>query len=90
MMSDKCNGWTNWETWLVGVWYPDLQEHFMGADFVDAQMVEDLVDEMTSREDLPNNGLIRDLITAAWSRINWYEIATHIEEDLESSEELVH
>lgn len=79
-MSDKYNGWTNRETWLVGLWFGDDLQIHIDEDrpiVVDASYCEEYVDEMLMHT-VPS-GFLSDLISGAWARINWYEIADYYE-----------
>lgn len=75
------NGWTNYETWNVALWidnepglYDDLCEVARGAD--DAS---DLARELKAYVEgmAPDLGasMFSDLLNAALSEVNWYEIA---------------
>ena len=87
----KYNGYTNYETWLVGLWYSDsyneyfleqfregeLLQHF-NADQLRDYVIEGLMDDQT-----PENGLVTDLVNNAMSQVNWRELAEHVEELLQ-------
>ena len=80
-MSDSYNGWTNRETWLVGLWFGDDLEEYINEvkpDVVDARFCEDHIEQLFHDilYEFPN-GFFNDLLTGAWARINWYEIANH-------------
>ena len=71
------NGWTNYETWLVGVW------DFIPWDsgIVTAQELQDSFEEYVDSF-MPNNwaaesgwGLLTDLMSGAAANINWQELA---------------
>lgn len=92
------NGWTNYETWLMALWIGNDQ----GFDQIVQEMAEDyrhdeiynFADSLKSFvEDLPEvsevvekSGFVSDLLGAALSEIDWYEIAEHYHADLEPEE----
>ena len=67
-MSDKYNGWTNRETWLVNLWYEPTTKNDL--DFI-REDLENKVEEI-------GNGIIQDMINL--SAINWCELEEHIED----------
>jgi len=90
------NGWSNYETWNVALWLSNEQGAYnlqreWAADAVEthdgdkdaaidevAQCVRDFIEE-----GVPNLGAstYSDLLGAALSEVNWYEIAAHSVED---------
>jgi hypothetical protein len=79
------NGYTNYETWNVGVWIDndeglldqiiDLTHHASEEPELAESIKEFVMDPETSLfPELPN-GLASDILTNAISRIDWYEIA---------------
>ena len=85
-MTDKTyNGWSTYETWLVNLWLTndaadeDLTASVREADTTyDAkQILRDYIEEMLDASGLPENGLIHDLVSAALSEVNYYEIVTN-------------
>ncbi len=87
----KYNGWTNYETWLVGLWYSDsyneyFLEQFREGDLlqrVSADEIRDYVVEGFMDDQTPENGLVTDLVNNAMSQVNWRELAEHVEELLQ-------
>lgn len=90
-MADTYNGYTNFETWLVALWLDEYGEEdywreraqeavdnadsepFSGPERFFADDLKDwIVDEV---ENAKLSGLLADLLNAAVSRVNWYEIA---------------
>lgn len=76
------NGWTNYETWNANLWYGDYfaelaaetEPDIEAGDF--ARTLEDVVSE--DMPDIPS-GFYSDVLSAATSEVNWYEIAeTHL------------
>ena len=75
------NGYTNYETWAVGLWfdndrglYETVQEMIQEAegDFMTlADMMQAFVEEMQPELD----GIFSDLLTNALQSVNWDELA---------------
>ncbi len=84
----RYNGWTNYETWLVNLWFDNDQGTYeMIRDFAieeaeSIRQIENYIENMIE-ESSPTleNGLYCDLMTAAISEVNFYEIAEHVWED---------
>jgi len=87
----KYNGWTNYETWLVGLWYGDSYNEYFLEQFregellqrVNADQLRDYVVEGFMDDQTPENGLVTDLVNNAMSQVNWRELADHVEELLQ-------
>lgn len=80
------NGWTNYETWLTGVWIDNNEaDHACVLDLtLRARSLADLADKLrdyieSSQPDIGTDahGLFVDLMTAAVGRINFAELARH-------------
>ena len=84
-MSDKYNGWTNYETWNANLW-SDQDYWFDQSKESDSigTLAEQMKDECESYMDdiIQTNGMFTDLLQSAFDRINWFEIAEHIFEDV--------
>lgn len=82
------NGWANHATWLVSVW--DFIPVFVDNYFENGDKPED-VDERDIEDyfmsivegDIPNTGIIADMLNASMSEIDWREIAGHVKEELQ-------
>lgn len=71
-MSDKCNGWSNYETWLVNLWISDgelfrediprFTDHYDLAEYIKEYFKEFVPPE--------NTGVYADLIMSALNRVN--------------------
>lgn len=88
------NGWYNYETWLLNLWYGDyLQDIANEEGSLDADQIETIVTEMLADEGrLPESGFAADIMNAALHQVNWEELASHyevIEDDDISPEGLV-
>lgn len=92
-MSDKYNGWTNYETWLVKLWQDNEQGdqeywRFQAEECVKKHGPKEAVYSLAERmqthyEDdwydmhCDGAGLFTDLMTSALRTVNWREIAEH-------------
>lgn len=93
MTRNEYNGWTNYETWNVALWLDNDQEssdywrgvaeellhhrHRNTPEDATGQLAERLKEEM--EEMMPDLGATcwADLLGAAMSEVNWYEIAKY-------------
>jgi hypothetical protein len=86
-MSDGYNGWKNYETWLVALWIDNDQGTYSysrelvseaadGEEFPKVRAA-DALEEWIKDEILPDLGasLASDLLNAAISEVDWFEIA---------------
>lgn len=89
------NGWNNYETWNVALWIDNdqgsqewaqelTQEYRHDDAWKLGQALKESLEEM-----MPDLGasMWTDLLGAAWSEVDWTEIAEHYLEDLEPEEE---
>jgi hypothetical protein len=87
------NGWKNYETWIVALWINNdqgLQEtvHDMARDCVDnehanydlSHAIKDMIEEMNPLNDTAD--LFTDLLNAALSEVDWYELAESFFNDI--------
>ncbi len=80
----KYNGWTNYETWLVNLWFSDSYNEYFLEQFREGELLEkvnhdqlrDYVVEGFLDEETPENGLVTDLVNNAMSQVNWRELAS--------------
>lgn len=92
MTRKEYNGWTNYETWLVKLWQDnDEGSQSYWRDHAEERVkVDGRTDGITSLADIMkeeyenrasdmvgNAGVFADLITAALSEVDWFEIAQH-------------
>ena len=89
-MSDKYNGWTNYETWNVALWlhndevsYNYWEEQTSNAETVE-ELASQLEQEVKDQSPARDASLYTDLLGAALSEVNWYEIAKDWKEEQES------
>ena len=92
MNKNAYNGWTNYETWLVKLWMDnDEGSYRMFQDMADDYLKQDGEDSPSGfanaikeahESSLPElTGFAADLINAAMSEVNWFEIATSLFEE---------
>lgn len=88
------NGWTNYETWAVGLY---LDGNYTG-EHTNREVLElaryraghpyALADDLKEwfEEELPElDGIASDLLSGAVSDVNWHELAEHKLEELDES-----
>ena len=85
------NGWKNYETWLVNIWYGDsyneyFLEQFREGDLlskVSAAEVRDYVESALEADRTLPSGLVTDLVGNTMSKVDWHRLAEHVEEMLQ-------
>ena len=79
MNKREYNGWSNYETWLVNLWYGDFFTDMANeGEEVTAEYMQDLVEEMLeSNGELPHYGFAADIMNAALREVDWDELAEH-------------
>ena len=96
------NGWSNYETWNVKLWMDNEESSYRYWNEQVRQVWEDedhslqntitrLADmiEYEHTENMPEvSGTYADLLGAALSEVDWYEIAESLVSDAELSEEV--
>ena len=70
MSKDEYNGWTNRETWLVGL-------HFNPETLEDVESIKAYIEEM---EENIKDMFLHDYVD--FSKINWYEIEKNITDEI--------
>ena len=97
------NGWKNYESWAVGLWLDNDEGLYNQAremareKLTEARdskrsaegLLADSLKEWVTSEMIPDLGasLAADLLGAAVSEVDWYEVAEHYLGDLEPEEE---
>jgi hypothetical protein len=90
-MSDY-NNWTNRETWLVNMWYMDRAENQFadaGLYHVEPSKLKATITFMCQHYEevsFEPVGLVADFMSGCWSRVNWHELADHLNETLNEME----
>lgn len=77
------NGWSNYETWNVGLWFGDWFADLAneGQD-MNADYLQSTVEEMLEADgQLPEYGIVADVMNAFLRRVNWQELAEHYESE---------
>ena len=81
-MSDKYNGWTNYETWNSALWIDTDYYHGVAKESESIGALADYIKE-DIEETMPEvTGMWSDLQQSAFDRIDWFVIAQHIFEDI--------
>lgn len=85
MTQEKYNGYTNYETWLTGLWIDNDQElsemvEELSKDAKDPYSLEEslksILEELIQENDCLNNEcFVVDLFNHAFAQINWTELA---------------
>jgi len=86
-MSDY-NGWKNYETWLVGLWFSDSYNEYFLEQFRDGDLtqtvtgddVREYVQDYVDNDINTENGFVADLVNGAMREVDWRELANHVEE----------
>lgn len=97
-MMSEYNGWPNYETWLMNLWYGDymweyvsegLQEGWIDLTGNDndpyelGNILKDHIEELIEDErQVPQSGFVADLFNAAMRDINWYSIGESVTSEL--------
>jgi len=91
------NGWPNYETWLMNLWYGDYFYSYVSEGIEDGfidletsrdpyelgQMLKDHVEDLIEMEgQVPSSGFVADLFNGAMRDINWYSIGDSLISDL--------
>lgn len=87
MQTEKCNGWTNYETWLFRIWLDEARlfdaRLWGSSDPCNlAQILREWAGEERDRM-TGTAGMMHDLLTAAFHRIDWEEISEAMCYDLD-------
>lgn len=74
------NGWSNYETWLVNLWYGDVFTDMQNdGNVIDAEYIQSFVEQMldTDGAHCPPYGFAADIMNAALREVDWEELAEH-------------
>ncbi len=92
-MSNKYNGWTNYETWNFNLWITNEEEDYSHAlelafdsenEYELSKKLESWAEDMADDViDHPYNahGFIQDMVNTSIKKVNFYEVAEHMWED---------
>ena len=96
-MMAEYNGWPNYETWLMNLWYGDYFYSYVSEGIEDGwidletsrdpyelgNMLKDHVEELIESEgQVPSSGFVVDLFNGAMRDINWYSIGDSLISEL--------
>jgi hypothetical protein len=87
---ERYNGWANYETWNVGLWFMDDMVSVASEDgkAIDADWCQDFVNEYMGNEyHSIHTGFIGDVMNAFIRSVDWHEIASHVNDDAELTDE---
>jgi hypothetical protein len=86
-MSQGYNGWSNYETWLVNLWFGDIFTEMSDQGQLHSEMLREFVEEMLESDGaLPQYGFAADIMNAALRSVDWRELAEHYETEEEEEE----
>lgn len=96
-MSEKYNGYTNYETWLVALWidndqYRQGEAHTIACTETDIGVLAENIKQWVYEWDEINTGvesgtIVADLINSALSEVDWYELAGMYRQEVKEDEE---
>ena len=73
-----CNGWSNYETWTVEMWFGDLINDLINdGEEVTAEMIEEFVHNMVEEQVDLSGTFAGDCVTGILRAVNWQELAEH-------------
>ncbi len=87
---ERYNGWVNYETWNVGLWFLDDMVSVASDNGkpIDADWCQDFVSEYMGNEYRSiHTGFIGDVMNAFIRSVDWREIAGHVNDDAELTDE---
>lgn len=92
-MMSEYNGWTNYETWLVNMWYDQTFYGLITEEYGEdvsydqeydvAESIKYYLEDMVLEEISSQAGFVLDLINGALSQINYREIANHVIDEIQ-------
>ena len=76
MTDNTYHGWTNYETWMVGLWFNDGFDKHSGSE-IEADDYRDLVwNHLEDNTEL--TGFVADVVLGFMASVNWAELADHV------------
>jgi hypothetical protein len=80
MNDNKYNGWTNYATWRVNL---EILGDIQFEDKTSADNLKEIVEDVVFSQYDGMNSLMYDYASAFISDVNYYEIANHINEEID-------
>jgi hypothetical protein len=81
------NGWSNYETWLVNLWFGDIFTEMSDQGKLNPMMLQEFVEEMLESDgSLPQYGFAADIMNAALREVDWDDLADHYHEEDEEED----
>lgn len=78
------NGWTNYETWLVNLWFGeafDDEAQHMSQGILTGDRAKEVVENYLDSVEALTPGFVSDVVNTAIGAVNWDEIADHYQAD---------
>ena len=75
-----CNGWTNYQTWTVSLWYGDCFADMASEQKLYGDYLEEFVAEMEMQK-IPESSLAADIMNEFLRKVDWDSIADHYNAD---------
>jgi len=87
---ERYNGWANYETWNVGLWFMDDMVSVASDNGkpIDADWCKEFIEEYLDNEHSDFHvGFIGDVMQSFIRSVDWREIASHVNDDAELTDE---
>ena len=81
-----CNGWTNYQTWTISLWYGDCFADMANEQRLFGDYLEEMVAEM-EMDKIPESSLAADVMNEFLRKVDWDSIADHYNEGSGQEEE---
>lgn len=78
------NGWTNYETWLVNLWFGDSATEYFAEEKIKPTtyrvraFIEDFYED---RRPTVEDGFMRDIVNSFMDKVDWQELSDHYTEE---------
>ena len=80
------NGWRNYQTWTISLWYGDVFADMASEQKLHGTYLEDMVVELEMNK-IPESGLAADIMNDFLRKVDWDELADHYNADSGFEEE---